>query len=248
MTELSVVRLAVPGDVGAQAALTLQAELALAVSEKRDGFVLLSGGTTARLMYRAISSAHRRSTELFRHAHYFMGDERAVPSLSDDSNAGVAIREFLDPIGVPPGRRHLIDGGADDLESEAQLMTSEMLLTVPHDGAGRPVFDLVFLGVGGDGHTASLFPGTAALRDRTPRYRANEVPQHETTRLTVTYPVLNAARHVVVLCVGSSKAAVVSAALAATRCETPYPIMLVRPTRLTWLLDEAAASLLPAAF
>ena len=244
MTEHRIVRQPDPETAALWAALLLTESIAEALASRNRAFVMLSGGATPRLMYHAITHTPDTDAAVFRCTDYYIGDERPVPWSSSDSNVGEAIRGLLDPLAVPLSRRHFPDCSGADLDEEARLATSEMLQTVPLDGARRPVFDVVMLGIGGDGHTASLFPGTAALEDRTPRYVANVVPQLGQTRLTVTYPVLNAARHVVVLCTGASKAAVVAVAASPTPGTDMYPVTAVRPCRLTWILDEAAASLL----
>jgi 6-phosphogluconolactonase len=165
---------------------------------------------------------------------------------------------LFDHIPIPPGQIHAPDTSLDPAEMAAvyqtvlaQVFSVQPPIPQPSDPLDQttqlpafPQFDLILLGMGEDGHTASLFPGTAALAERAAWVVMNEVPQLHTRRMTLTYPVLNAADRVWVTIAGAGKRAVVAECLAAAaRGETPRPILGVRPTagELIWFLDKAAA-------
>ncbi len=234
-----------PEDLAAAAASVFAAEMRSALAARGRFFVMLSGGTTPKAMYRAFLQDYREDADAFRLTDYFLGDERSVPWDNPQSNAGEAFRMFLDPMEIAQGRRHFPNGGSPDLEREAEHVTSLARRIVPAVRHGVPEFDLVLLGMGTDGHTASLFPGTAALGDAEPRYVLNDVPQMQTSRITATFPLLNAARHAVVLVTGEVKAGLV-AEMFAPGAPVVYPVQRIAAQRTTWLLDAAAASKLPA--
>ena len=177
----------------------------------------------------------------------FFGDERGVPADHPDSNYGMARRALVSKVPIPPRQIFRIPGESSDPEAVATEYARTLGEELKVRRGEIPRLDLVLLGLGIDGHTASLFPGSPVLKDvfRTVaavHAAAAVIPQ----RFTLTYPILNAAACVVYLVSGSVKAKVVKAAL--TERSATLPAGLVRPTdgRLVWLLDRAAASLLPA--
>lgn len=197
----------------------------------------LAGGNTPRKLYAALTQAPGIP---WQQTWLFWGDERYVPPDHPESNYGMVRRILLDTVGVPasqvfPMPTHSGDPLRDAAEYEATLQQIF--------GTECPAFDLIWLGVGEDGHTASLFPGTAALQVQ---HRWVTVGQKgEEPRLTLTYPVLNRAAQVVVLVTGASKAAIVKEALTT---EAHLPCQRLNPQgRLLWLLDAAAAAELPLA-
>ncbi len=203
--------------------------------------VALSGGSTPEAVYDALVQSSRRDSVRWSHIHFYMGDERPVPTEHADSNWGMASRALLDPLDVPTVNHHPMPTQTEDLDEAAKLYAGNLHRLLPHVD-GTPQFDLIFLGIGIDGHTASLFPGTAALEETRRYVVANEVPQLETTRLTLTYPILNHARSVVFLVSGERKSAIVSRIL--KEADPDLPATHVKPAQgsLTWLLDRPAAS------
>jgi 6-phosphogluconolactonase len=201
--------------------------------------VALAGGSTPKRLYEILAAAPHRERVRWQDVELFFGDERAVPPEHPDSNYGMAKRALLDHV---PVRAHRMAAEQDDADGYARLLGERIARR--RDGA--PVLDLVLLGMGEDGHTASLFPGTAALGERRRWVVMNDVPQLHTRRMTLTYPVLNAAERVWVLIAGAGKRPVVAECLtAAIRGDAPpaRPILGVRPSagELIWFLDEAAA-------
>jgi len=233
------------------AASLLLKEIMLAITQRDACFVMLAGGKTPRRIYDVIVKEHQQYAPFYRKAHYFLGDERAVPVASHESNAGLACRHFITPLEIPAAQCIFPDGGAADLDAETERLNAAMRQIVPRNEQGAPVFDFIFLGMGNDGHTASLFPDTKALHETFPGYVVNDVPQHATKRITVTFPVLNAGRCVNIIATGASKAPVVSHVIGGSLSgvgqplhspDVPqYPIARVNPARLIWVLDAAAS-------
>jgi 6-phosphogluconolactonase len=223
------------------------AQLAATVAERFDALtatpasapftVALAGGSTPERLYGLLAAPPHRDRVRWDAVEFFFGDERAVPPEHPDSNYGMAKRALLDRV---PSPAHRMAAERDDAAGYARLLGER----VTRLRNGVPALDLVLLGIGEDGHTASLFPGTAALGERSAWVVMNEVPQLHTRRMTLTYPVLDAAERVWVLIAGAGKRAIVTRCLdAAARGETSPPILGVRPTagELVWFLDEAAA-------
>ncbi len=199
--------------------------------------IALAGGSTPKRLYELLAADPYRERIRWKDIEFFFGDERSVPPHHPDSNYGMAKRALLDHV---PSLAHRMVAETGDARGYARLLSER----IAERRDGVPVLDLVLLGIGDDGHTASLFPGTAALDEHTRWVVMNDVPQHHTTRMTLTYPILNAAERVWVLIAGAGKAAMVAECLAAAaRHETPRPILGVRPTagELVWFLDKAAA-------
>jgi 6-phosphogluconolactonase len=212
-----------------------------AVQERGRLSVALSGGNTPRAVYSLLASEHQQLP--WDRIHIFFGDERHVPPDHPDSNFRMASESLLSKVPIPETNVHRIraelDGEAAAAEYDQQLVNFFHLGN--HDW---PRFDLIFLGIGEDGHTASLFPGSQALTETSRRVAANWVEKFQTFRITLTFPVLNHAAEAVFLVSGSGKAQILSQVLSAgTR---KYPAQNVQPEngRLLWLVDQDAASLL----
>lgn len=218
------------------------AERIQSLSEEERGTpctIALSGGSTPKRLYELLAKPPFRDSVRWDHLELFFGDERSVPPDHQDSNYRMAREAMLSQV---PVQAHRMPAETGDAEAYERLVRERIGET--RDGV--PVFDLVLLGMGGDGHTASLFPGTAALGERGRLVVMNEVPQMKTRRMTFTYPLINAARRVWVLAPGADKRDRVKEcldALAKATGERPYPIVGVRPTHgeLIWWLDEGSA-------
>lgn len=175
-------------------------------------------------------------------------DERCVPPTDADSNYRMTNEALLSKVPLPADRVHRMEG---ELEPAVAAARYESLIrnTFRLEGAETPTFDLVLLGMGDDGHTASLFPHTEALDNLTNIATANHVPQKDTWRITLTWPVINQGREVAFLIEGAAKAQVLHDVLLGPYQPDTYPSQIIRPAsgRLTFLLDTAAASKLPPA-
>jgi 6-phosphogluconolactonase len=201
--------------------------------------VALAGGSTPRAMNALLAAAPRRSAVDWDRVRFFFGDERTVPPDDPESNYRMTKETLFDPLGIPERnifRIHGEDEPAVAAAAYAEVLTREL--------GSRPRFDLLFLGMGPDGHTASLFPGTLANIDDTKLVVANWVEKFSTWRITFTPHVINDAAHVVITTGGSSKADALAAVLEGPHNPDLYPVQLVAPTdgQLHWLIDEAAAA------
>jgi 6-phosphogluconolactonase len=209
--------------------------------EDREVFrVVLAGGSTPRALYARLTRAPFRRSVPWDRIRFFFGDERCVPPDHERSNYRMARETLFDPLKVPAGHALRMKGEADPMRAARDYEAS-----IRRRFSGRPSrFDLVFLGLGEDGHTASLFPATAALADRRRLVVANDVPKFSEWRLTLTYRALNAARRVVFLVSGAEKASAAAKILKRDPGYLDLPAARVspRPGTLLWLLDEAAAS------
>jgi 6-phosphogluconolactonase len=206
--------------------------------------VALSGGSTPRALYHLLGEPPLREAIDWPRVHLFWGDERFVPADHPDSNYRLAQEAFISKAPIPPANVHRFPTESGDPETAAAQYEE----TLRRFFTQTPHLDLVLLGLGADGHTASLFPGSPALDEGGRLVVAAYVRKLDAWRLTLTPPVLRGARHVVFLVSGSDKASILREVL-----EGPYdphrlPAQLVRPEKgdLTWLADEAAASLLSA--
>jgi 6-phosphogluconolactonase len=216
--------------------------LAEAGIQERGRFsVALSGGNTPRAVYSLLAGEHKELP--WDRIHVFFGDERHVPPDHPDSNFRMASESLLSKVPIPRENVHRIraeqEPEAAAKDYDAQL--AEFFHLKEHEW---PRFDLIFLGLGDDGHTASLFPGSSALSDVSSRVAANWVEKLQTSRITLTLPVLNHAAQVIFLVSGESKAQILSAVLRPG--DRKYPSQGVQPEngRLLWLADQDAGQLL----
>lgn len=215
----------------------------LAQTKEQRAAVALSGGSTPKKMGELLAEPGARARIKDSTAHFFWGDERWVPLAQPESNAGEAMRGWLEPAGVSRDRIHPFRVERITPEESADLY-AEWLAPWAANDRSLPVLDLVFLGMGDDGHTLSLFPGTAAVQERQRWVVANYVPKLNAMRLTMTAPVVNAARKVVFLVGGASKAERLAAVLDGPIDVDLQPSQIIRPINggPIWLVDEAAAA------
>lgn len=205
--------------------------------------IALAGGSTPRGLYQRLAGAWRDRLDWTR-VHVFWGDERCAPPTHADSNYRMAREALLDLVPIPPTQVHRMAGEADP---EAAALDYAALLAATLDGASsdRPgAFDLVLLGLGADGHTASLFPNRAAARETRRLVVAEHVDAARGWRLTLTPPVLNAARHALVLVAGADKADALAAVLEGPPNEELLPAQRLAGSDVRWMTDLAAAHLL----
>ena len=212
-----------------------------AVSERGSFSVALSGGTTPRRVYELLASDDYRTQVTWPSVHVFFGDERTVPPDHADSNYRMANEALLSLVALPAENVHRIDGVGDAAANASQY---ESELREFFGDAAWPRFDLVMLGMGDDGHTASLFPGTTALAEERAWVVANWVEKFQTWRITLTAPAINAARRVLFLVAGAAKAERLREVLAGERDPSRLPSQLIRPRdgTLEWFVDRAAAA------
>ncbi|MDB4965841.1 MAG: 6-phosphogluconolactonase [Myxococcales bacterium] len=196
--------------------------------------VALAGGSTPKAMYRLLASPAYRERVDWKRVEIFFGDERCVPPDHPESNYRMAREALLDHVPLGADRVHRILG--ERSPPEAASAYQQTLIRVAGE---KPRLDLVLLGMGPDGHTASLFPGTPVLDERSLLVAPVWVDKLESWRVTLTVPVLSAAAHVVIVTAGDEKAEALAKALDGAR--GVVPITLVRAADQRWLVDEAAA-------
>ena len=234
-----------PGDLARAAAALFAERAAGAVSARGRFTAALSGGRTPEALYTLLAKAPFASQIPWARVHLFWGDERCVPPDHGESNYRLARERLLDHVPVPPENVYRIRGEMDPVDAAALY---EGLL---HDFFGQhgepcPAFDVVLLGLGEDGHTASLFPGSPALRESLRRVSAQYVDAQKGWRITLTPPAINAARLAVFVVSGKGKAAAVREVLEGPFQPGTLPAQAVRPSsgELRWMLDRDAAQLL----
>jgi len=207
----------------------------------RGGFhVALSGGSTPAGLYRQLVQYEWVQRIDWSRTHIWFGDERCVPPDHPDSNFRMAHELLLTSVGTPQDQVHRMAGEQPPAQAAAAYART-LDETLPH-AQGLPCFDLVLLGLGPDGHVASLFPGTAALGERTALTTAVFVPRLAAWRISLTFPVLENARHVMLMVAGAGKADVVRQALCGPVGTEPLPVQRLQPQgEQEWFLDAAAA-------
>ncbi|MGA2496149.1 MAG: 6-phosphogluconolactonase [Tepidisphaeraceae bacterium] len=226
----AVLAQAVAGQIVESAALSIQLTGRFALG--------LSGGTTPRTLYELLAADPYASRIDWANVEIFFGDERCVPPGHPDSNFRVATEALLDRVPIPYERIHRLPGEIDP--QQAALEYGTML----KNRFGKGGLDLTLLGMGDDGHTASLFPNSTALQETEHRCVANWVNKLNAWRLTLSAPFINRSYEVLVLITGAAKAPIVKEVLEGDGSEK-YPIGLIRPEngRLYWHLDAAAADM-----
>lgn len=204
--------------------------------------IALAGGSTPKKLYALLAGEPYRSQIDWTSVEVFWGDERCVPPDSEDSNFHMAQEARLSKVPIPTSQVHRMPADQPDHEAACQAYTAEIRRTFGTDAI--PSFDLIQLGIGPEGHTASLFPHQASLHEQQRLVMPVTVPKPPPERLTFTPPLLNAARHVLFLVAGAEKADVVHAILEGEYQPDQYPAQIVRPANgeVTWMLDTAAAS------
>jgi len=183
---------------------------------------------------------------LWEGTHIYFGDERCVPQDHPDSNYRMARETLLAATPLLPEKVHAMFLADISVEENVQRYNKLLCATLPLNEDGFPVFDLVLLGMGEDGHTASLFPGTEILHESARPVAAQFVKKLDAWRISFTFPAINAACHVAVMVVGKRKSEIIPDILSASKSNVAhYPIVEVNPTgQLDWYLDAAAAQLL----
>ena len=214
-----------------------------AVAERGRFTIALSGGSTPKNLFNLLAT-NARTVLPWDRMFFFFGDERHVPPTDPESNYHMADESLLSKVPVPPGNVFRIPAENPDAAAAAAAYEKTLQKFFALQPGQFPVFDLILLGMGPDGHTASLFPGTAGLQEKSRLVIANWVEKFKTSRITLTLPVLNAARCVTFLVSGTGKAPALHAVLDSDAPGEQYPSKLVRPTdgKLIWLVDRAAAS------
>jgi 6-phosphogluconolactonase len=202
----------------------------------------LAGGSTPKKLYGLLASEPYRDQIDWALTEIFWSDERCVPSDSEDSNYHLAQEVLLSKVPISATQIHRMPADADNRDQASLAYIQEIQRVFGTNSI--PSFDLIQLGMGPEGHTASLFPHQASLHEQTRLIMPVTVPKPPPLRLTFTPPLLNAATHVLFLVTGQDKADALQAVLEGEYNPDEYPAQIIRPTQgeVTWMLDPAAAS------
>jgi 6-phosphogluconolactonase len=234
-------------DLHARAAAIFADQASRAIQLRGAFTVALSGGSTPRAVFSLLADDPAlRSRIDWKNVRFFWGDERHVPADHPESNYRMVREAMLDRLPIDPNNVHRIRSEDPDAARAAADYESTLRTVFKLEDEELPRIDLVLLGMGPDGHTASLFPGTAALRETRRLVVSNHVPTLNTDRITLTAPILNGGETVLFLVTGDNKAAVLKDVLEGPYDPDRLPSQLIRPAhgRLIWLVDPPAARLL----
>ncbi|MCE5186168.1 MAG: 6-phosphogluconolactonase [Planctomycetaceae bacterium] len=216
--------------------------------QQRDCFyTAISGGHTPVLFYKKLAQPEIYARFDWDKVQLFWVDERCVQPDGKDSNFGLAARTFLQSVPIPPQNVHRVSGEIENYRQAAKDYEEEIRRTMnPADGR-QPVFDLIVLGMGADGHIGSIFPNTYALFDTDSMVRTVYRLEGGHSRITLTIPVLKAARDLMILVSGPEKAQTLKSIFNIEPDPVLYPVHALWPVlhKVTWIVDEAAAALLP---
>ncbi|MBH0179070.1 MAG: 6-phosphogluconolactonase [Nitrospira sp.] len=240
------IRIAPDGPEWAHAAASLVHAVSEEAIQSHGRFLLaLSGGSTPRTLYQTMVSPEWRARFSWPHIFFLFGDERCVPPEHSDSNFHLAQAALFQPLGIAPDHIYRIQGELPDPEHAAQQYEEALRRLTNTAVPEPPRIDLILLGLGEDGHTASLFPGTTALQEQRRAVTVGHAPTGIGSRLTMTLGVLNRATVVLFLVAGPSKAGIVRAILEPDcAADRAFPAALVAPQsgRLIWMVDRSAAA------
>jgi len=232
-----------PYELAEQCATEMMTMIVESAQKQQQFTIALSGGSTPELLFTLLSEKFAESVP-WKYVQIFWGDERCVPPEDAESNFGMVMKKMLDKIEIPAVNIHRIKGEADP-EKEAIRYSEEILLNT-RSRDGLPLFDLILLGLGEDGHTASIFPGHLDLLKSD---KICETASHPVTfqkRITITGRVINNADDVTFLVAGKKKEKVVEKMFKKDQTALNYPASFIVPVygRLSWLIDREAGRLL----
>jgi len=231
--------------LGRTAAETIVRRMNETLKTRDFSAVALSGGSTPKSIYTLLATDSTfREKVPWGETHFFWGDERHVPPDHPESNYRMTYDAMLSRVSIPPENVHRVPAEYPDADRAAKEYEQELLISFGLSEGQLPQFSCVLLGMGPDGHTASLFPGTTALKEKERLVVSNWVEKFRTFRITMTLPVLNNADVIIFLVSGGEKAEMLREVLEEDAKADPLPSQLIKPThgKLVWLVDEAAAS------
>jgi 6-phosphogluconolactonase len=215
------------------------------IAQRGAAHMVLAGGGTPRRLYEVLAESARATRLDWSRVHVWFGDERCVPPDHHDSNYRMARAALLDHVPIPAAQVHPILADISSVRLDAARYAQALRRHAPAGPRGLPCFDLVLLGLGEDGHTASLFPGTCILNERERPVAAVYVPRLKGWRISLTLPALRQARALWVLATGAAKADILRRIWQEPAAGLPVQVLADLET-LEWHLDEAAAEYLPA--
>lgn len=205
--------------------------------------VALSGGTTPKFLYQLLAKPPYKTEINWSNVFIYFGDERFVPNTHNDSNYKMASQTLL--LNVPLATDHIlsVDTSLNTARLSAEDYHTRLTNQLPIDNQGNQQFDLVLLGLGPDGHTASLFPDTAILQQTETLCDAVYVEKFDSWRISLTYPAINTAAHILLLSEGAGKADIIHELVNAPEADNKYPVQAIKPKHVMhWFIDKAAAT------
>lgn len=229
------------------AARTIIGHANAAIQSRGKFTIALSGGSTPKKLYELLASAEWQSKMPWAKTEFFWGDERYVPITDPTSNFHMTQQAMLSRVPVPEANIHRVHTEEADSNHAAELYEQEIRRVV---GAGdAPQFDLILLGLGTNGHTASLFPYQPCLHEKKKLVVAEYIEEVKMTRVTMTAPLINAAHNILFIALGADKATIMRDVVTGVFDPERLPAQLIRPTtgQLTWMIDPPAAEKLPPA-
>ena len=239
------IRIAQDGPEWAQEAAALVHTVSeAAIAARGRCLVALSGGSTPKTLYKTLASPEWKERFDFSRIFFLFGDERCVAPDHQQSNFAMVQASLFHPLNIPPDHVYRMRGDLPDPLAAAQDYEKALRQLTQCVAPDMPRLDLILLGLGEDGHTASLFPGTAALKDCSRAVAVGQAPTGITSRLTLTLGVINRATVVLFLVTGTGKAPIVRAILERrNEADRMFPASMVTPAegRLIWMLDHSAA-------
>jgi 6-phosphogluconolactonase len=240
MTSFADAKLQVLADPDAMASAAADWMLAAALETKGRFAVALSGGSTPRALYQKLASPPYLGRFPWDRVHWFWGDERFVPHDDPRSNYRMTLEAMLAHAPIPPANIHPVATESADPEAAASAYARDLqaFYGAARLDPGRPLFDITLLGLGSDGHTASLFPGTAVLDERQ-KWAAAVVGAQAEARITLTYPVLDSSRRTAFLVAGADKRPMLDRL---RRGDDALPAARLRPAGTLWIFADAAAA------
>ena len=216
-----------------------------AIASSRRATLALSGGSTPKALYELLAAPEWRDRMEWDKLHLFLGDERYVPPDHPDSNFGMANKAMISKVPIPPQNVHRV---LTELPSAEEAASNyERVLREAFATNKTPQFDIMLLGLGENGHTASLFPHTTVLKDNAHIFASVWVEEVNAYRLTLTAPVINFSKNIIFMISGASKAHVLKEILYGPYEPERLPAQLIKPVSgsLLWVVDQAAAAELP---
>jgi len=204
--------------------------------------IALSGGSTPKRLHQCLTRSPTMETIKWGGVKLYFGDERTVEPDHEQSNYLMAKTTLFDQLPIPSENIYRIPAELEDHQKAADLYQQTIIETLSKSEEGIPIFDLVLLGIGDDGHIASLFPNTPILTETASFVSPVYVPKLDTWRISITYPVINHAKNIFILAAGTNKADIINDVLGSTNKDNVYPVQRIQPKgELSWYLDRAAA-------
>jgi len=212
------------------------------ISAKGSFSVALAGGSTPQLLYECLASDPFKEKIDWNAVHVFWSDERYVPADHQDSNYLMARRAILENVAIPDNQIHRFQTELTP-ELAAEMYEDIIREKIPLSKTGIPRFDLILLGIGSDGHTASLFPNTEALKENQRLVISNRISSQQVERLTFAVTLINTASRILILAAGKGKSRIIQKLFETHLGESIFPVQLVKPLsgNIIWLLDSEAA-------